>query len=501
MLRSRILVPERTIEAPPIPKLSGPRDAAARRSGSVLTLLRRYPGWSAGAALLAFSVVVVLVARTRPGYDPYGWLVWGKQTLHWNLDTNGAPSWKPLAYVFTVPYALVGHYQMWLWMFTSVTVSLSAVVFAARIAYRLTAAPADRRYAAVAAAVFAGLGVLGIRDYTHFILSAQSDTMIVALCLGAIDCHLSHRPRLAFALGVLGSLGRPEVWPFLGLYTVWAWRKVPSMRRLIVGGLLVLPVFWFGITAFTSKSPFTAGNLAFNSPRALHGNKIYGVIDRFLDLHEWPLQVAALLAFVHAAYRRERATVAIGLAAIVWVLVEIAFALHGWPAVPRYLFEPTAVVAVLAGIGVGRLLAVPARLPSAPQWARSARRWAGVVIPVALVGSLVPAAASRIRIEHKDLTHERARTTEINRLHSVISQLGGPARVLRCGQPQIPIQFQSILAWNLGVNVGILYYNPNPSKTVKKPVVLFEPHGVGWKVRTANATGSCAGLAAQTPLR
>ena len=36
------------------------------------------------------------------------------------LDTNAAPSWKPLPYLFTVPYALFGHYEMWLWMITAV---------------------------------------------------------------------------------------------------------------------------------------------------------------------------------------------------------------------------------------------------------------------------------------------------------------------------------------------------------------------------------------------
>ena len=113
-------------------------------------------------------------------------------------------------------------------------------MFAGRIAYRLTGGRAperplgrDRR-----AAVFAGVGVLVITDgtqgYWHYLLSAQSDPMIVALCLGAIDCHLSGRPRWAFALGALASLGRPEVWPFLGLYVIWAWRAIPSMRRLIV---------------------------------------------------------------------------------------------------------------------------------------------------------------------------------------------------------------------------------------------------------------------------
>ena len=53
------------------------------------------------------------------------------------LDTNGAPSWKPLPFLFTVPYALFGHYQLWLWMVTSVAVSLSGAAFAWRIAFNL----------------------------------------------------------------------------------------------------------------------------------------------------------------------------------------------------------------------------------------------------------------------------------------------------------------------------------------------------------------------------
>ena len=59
--------------------------------------------------LVAFSTALVYWSRTRPGYDPYGWLIWGYQTLHLNLDLGGAPSWKPLTWVFTVPYSLFGH--------------------------------------------------------------------------------------------------------------------------------------------------------------------------------------------------------------------------------------------------------------------------------------------------------------------------------------------------------------------------------------------------------
>ena len=65
---------------------------------------------------------------------------------------------------------------------------------------------------------------------------------------------------------------------------------------LIVCGLVVLPLLWFGIPALTSNSWFSAGNLALKSPRALHENKITGTIDRFFHLHSAPVWIAALVA-------------------------------------------------------------------------------------------------------------------------------------------------------------------------------------------------------------
>ncbi|MBV9682835.1 MAG: hypothetical protein JO046_13665, partial [Solirubrobacterales bacterium] len=49
--------------------------------------------------LLVISTATLLWARTRPGFDPYGWLVWGQQTVAGNLNTNAAPSWKPLPFL------------------------------------------------------------------------------------------------------------------------------------------------------------------------------------------------------------------------------------------------------------------------------------------------------------------------------------------------------------------------------------------------------------------
>ena len=463
-----------TIEqAPATAGAAADRAAAPRRA---VELARKHPVISTALGLLIVSTLIVVWARTRPGFDPYGWLVWGHQTIVGSLNTNAAPSWKPLPYLFTVPFALAGHYQVWLWMITSVAMSLSGVIFAGRIAYRLTAAPPERRYAAIAAAVFAGVAVLGIRDYSHYILSAQSDPMIVSLCLGAIDCQLSKRPRWAFVLGALASLARPEIWPFLGLYSLWAWRAIPSMRRLIAAGVAVLLVLWFGIPALTSRSPFVAGTNAIGSGRALHSGKVLGTIDRFLDLHETALVLLALLSAGLALWRRDRVVLVLAAGVVAWVVLEIAFALHGWPGLPRYMFGAAGVTVVIAAVAVGRLLADPPRISSAVGLA-------GVAVIVVAVGSLVPAAVSRERVEHKDLLVQRQRTTEIGRLAAVITRLGGAARLRACGEPLTRLEYQTILAWELHVNVASVGFKYSQAIKHGNPIVLFTPGHHGWKVQ------------------
>jgi hypothetical protein len=428
------------------------------------------------AVLVAISTALVLWARTRPGFDPYGWLVWGQQTLKLALDTNAAPSWKPLPYLFTVPFALFGHYQLWLWMITLVASALAGAVFGARIAYRLIAAGTEKRYPPLIAGAFAGAGVLGIHNYAHFYLSAQSDPMIVTLVLGAVDCHLSRRYRWAFVLAVLASLGRPEAWLFTGLYVIWAWRAIPSMRWFLAGGVVLTALLWFGIPAITSKSAFQAGNSALGSGRALHHNKILGTIDRFLDLQETPLELAALLSVALAIWRRDRIT--LGIAALVagWVIVEIAFDLHGWPGNGRYMFPAAAAMAVVAAVAIGRLLAEPPSL-------RSITGVGGALLAAVVIGTLVPPAISHARAEHRDLKEQRLRTKVIGRLTGTIQRLGGAALIRRCGEPLTRLEYQSTLAWNLRVNVSSVGFKYDRAIRRGDPIVLFTPRSDGWKVQ------------------
>ncbi|HEV3129489.1 MAG TPA: hypothetical protein VGY32_10930, partial [Solirubrobacteraceae bacterium] len=402
---------------------------------------RELPSWLGlrvvvgAAGLLVLALIIVLWARTRPGFDPYGWLVWGHQTLLGALDTNAAPSWKPLPFLFTVPFAIFGHYELWLWMITCVAISLGGALAAGHIVYRLVrlgTAEGDSRapYVAAFAGVFATVGVLEIRDWWHYMLSAQSDTMIVALSLAAIDAHLTKRPRLAFILGSLAALGRPEVWPFLGLYAIWAWLRVPRMRWLLMAGVAAIAFLWLGIPAITSRSPFVAGANAFGSGRRLKSDRVFGTIDRFLDLHETGLEIAALLSLAVAALRRDLVTLVIGAGVIGWVIVEVAFSLHGWPGLGRYMFPAAGAMVVVAGVLVGRLLTeLPALAGRLRPAAGPAAGWTGLILALALGVSLIPAAVSRGRDERRDLRVQRARTKEINRLSAVITRYGGAAHL------------------------------------------------------------------------
>jgi hypothetical protein len=428
--------------------------------------------------VLAASTLIVVATGMRPDYDGFGWLVWGRQVLHWNLNTDGAPSWKPLTFVFTLPYALAGTAQLWLWMVTAVAGAVGGCVFAARIAFRLAGPAPDRRYAPFAAGAFAGISLLGIDTYSHLVLIANSDPLIVTLCLGAIDSHLSQRPRLAFAMLVGASLGRPEAWVFAALYAGWAWRAVPKMRIPVVLGIALIPAFWFTIPALTSHSWFIAGDLALNQKTVIHGSKILGVISRFRGLYELPMQLAALLGVVLAAIRRDRVTLSIAGAAVLWVVVEILFAYHGWSAVPRYLIEPAGVMVVVAGAAVGRVLAD----------SRSSRalRWAGPVAVIVLVVALAPAARKRAREARVDYENAKVHAKQVKRLDAVIAKIGGADKVKECGQPVSLIGFQSTLAWEVGLNVGNVGYRPGRAIGRGDDIVLFKPHDLGWQVRTYN---------------
>jgi hypothetical protein len=206
-----------------------------------------------------------------------------------------------------------------------------------------------------------------------------------------------------------------------------------------------------------------------------------GTIGRFLGLNELPVELAALLAVALAFWRRDRATLALAGGIVLWVVIEIGFALHGWPGLARYMFEAGGVLVVLAGVGVGRLLADGPRWPRVPSWA-------GAAVVVALVASLVPAAISHAGVEHKDLREQRLRTAEINALVPVVNALGGAARIRGCGEPLTRLEYQTMLAYTLRINVNRVGFKYGQAIAHGNPIVLFTPYPnkTGWVVQAVH---------------
>ena len=452
--------------------------------------------WPAAAALAVIAIAVVITpwARTRPGFDPYGWLTWGWRTWHGGLNTDAAPSFKPLPYLFTVLYALAGRAAaLRLWMDTATAVALAGVAVAGRLAYRLTAPAPGRRWAGWVAAAIAIVAVLGLHDetgdtYLHYVLSAQSDPMVVAFALAATDQALAGRPRAAYGLGVLAALGRPEVWPLLAGGGLWLWRARADARWLVAVGAAAVLGLWFGIPAASSRSWFVAGDNAFHFPGAPRGDRVTGILHRFALQLPWPLLAAAGLAVVAAVVRRTRAVLVMAAAAALWIATEIAFTLHGWPGLGRYLFEPAAVAAVLGAAGAGRMLA--------GGWPGGrATAAAGLVLGAAVVAAMVAPTIDQARAERRDLLAQHARTAQIATLARIVTRLGGPARVRACGEALTTVEYQSMLAFTVGENVSAIGIDPARALAHHNPLLLLTPHrtDAGWSVRAVRQprSGRC----------
>src|SRR4051794_38970833 len=186
-------------------------------------------------ALAALSLLLPSV----PTYDPWAWIIWGREIAQGDLVTTTGPSWKPLPVIFTTPFSFAGDDGApLLWLVVARAGGILAFAMAFRLGKRL-AGP-------VAGLIAAGSLVLADEFIRNF-FRGNSEGILVALCLWAVERHLDGRRRDAFLLGIGAALLRPEVWPFIalyGLYLLISDRKL-STFLLVGGGGLSLLILWF----------------------------------------------------------------------------------------------------------------------------------------------------------------------------------------------------------------------------------------------------------------
>ena len=233
---------ELTAPSPRVPALSVPRVAVRYR---------------VALAVLALTALTFLIP-SAPTYDPWAWIVWGREILHLDLSTVDGPSWKPLPVLLTTPFALFGGLAPDLWLFVARAGAIAGVVMAFRVARRLGGVPAG----AAAAGAYA-VAPWMLRNSAL----GNSEGLLVALGLAAVDRHLAGRTRHAFLFGHRRRAAAPRGLapdrPLRAVAVLARSRGAQARRRRFVS----LPLLWLLPELWGSGDLLRAAHRAHN-PRA-----------------------------------------------------------------------------------------------------------------------------------------------------------------------------------------------------------------------------------------
>jgi hypothetical protein len=414
-----------------------------------------------------------------PVYDPWAWLVWGRELMQGSLETAAGPSWKPLPVLIDAPLSLLGGAAPKAWLLIARAGWICAALLAGLLAARLSGAETGR-WRWVAAAVAAGSVALTWDSFTpplRQFTGGLSEPLLVALALGAIWAALDERPGWVLGLGTAAALLRPEVWPFLAVWAWFATRQRPRLRAAALAVAVLVPLAWFVPDIVGAGNPLEGGETArAGGIEPLDGLEVLG---RALIA---PL--AAAWAGVALLLWRERdgldRTLAILLAgAGAWILLVALMAIAGFAGLPRFLAPATAVVAVIGGVGIAR--AGTAAFKRSGHLHRYAEQRTGALPRRAARGlvaaALVLAVAGlgwRLAQMPGDLDVIERQTSSIEHLVDLVEETGD-AQLLACQERvrMTHVREQTALAWKLDEPISsvLIRYRPRYGVAVStKPI-------------------------------
>ncbi|HEX5147358.1 MAG TPA: hypothetical protein VFV85_10055 [Conexibacter sp.] len=311
------------------------------------------------AAALALGALSLLYPST-PTYDPWAWIIWGREVAHIDLQTTGGPSWKPFPVLFTTVFSVFGEASPNLWLMIARGGAVLAVLLAFRLAWRLTGGGVAGATAGLVGAVALIISSQFVRTMTL----GNSEGLMVAFALWAVERHLDGKYRQAYVLIFLASLLRPEIWLFMGVYGLWL-MLIERRATFLVLALGVLTIaLWFLPELWGSGNIWRAADRAQqpnpNSP-AFAKHPALKVIQDTWPLVITPVKAAAAFALVVAAVdwlrtRRQGAILAVGLLAFAWIALIALMTQAGFSGNPRYIILGTSMLAVIGGVGFGRVV-------------------------------------------------------------------------------------------------------------------------------------------------
>ena len=301
----------------------GPRPPAADAGDGRPALVRELIRW--GGSMPVLIAVCLVVAALTPGllpstptYDPWAWILWGREIAHLDLVTEGGPSWKPLPMLFTTPFSVFGDdVAPYLWLIVARAGGLLACVMTFRVARRLIG---GGWYGVLAGDLRRAGAVLELQVRARRGARATRRRCSRRSCSGPSSATLTGA---ATTLSTWPSRPRccaPRSWPFLGLYGLWLWfaravscacaswcwrRSCPRSGSCPSGGARATP----SGPARRANNP-NPGSAAFAEHPALE------LISRFRKVVIAPVKLGIIIGFVYALcmwvrHRREGLTLAV----------------------------------------------------------------------------------------------------------------------------------------------------------------------------------------------
>ena len=435
--------------------------------------------WLGTGVALALAAISLLLPFF-PVYDPWAWLVWGRELLHGGFETASGPSWKPLPVAICAPLSLLGGAAPQAWLLIARAGWLCSPLLAGLLAARLSG-PETGRWRWVAAAVAAGSVALTWDSFTpplRQFTGGLSEPLLVALVLSAVWAALDERRGLALGLGTAAALLRPEVWPFLAIWAWFATQGHPRLRATAIAVAVLVPLAWFVPDIVGAGTPLEGGETArAGGIEPLDGLEVLG---RALAA---PLAAAAI--GVGLLLWRERKWLDRPLAILLagagaWIGLVALMAVAGFAGLPRFLAPATAVIAVLGGVGIAR--AAGRGRAFTPYRCKSS-----AAVVVATLAIAVAGFGWRLAQIPGDLDVVERQTTSIEHLFDLVDETGA-APLLSC-QDRVRmtrVREQTALAWELDEPIASvpIHFRPHYGVALStKPIPAGDvfAHAGGWR--------------------
>jgi hypothetical protein len=424
------------------------------------------------AASVALGYVWAFTEPSLPSYDPFSWVVWGRELAHHIIGphesfiTGGGPSWKPFPVIFTTIFGFFGQAPR-LWIGAARAGGLFGLFVAYKLGSELAATP-RWRLAGPIAGILSALGVFLTSEWWHYMWRGTSEPMVITATLFGIERHLAGRRVTAFLSGVALALMRPEAGIFVGLYALWLFFTDPrvSTRLVLVAGILAIPVGWFVPPWISSGEPFLSSQHAQLYNGQLGAHPVLEVLKRATNLSVWPVIIAALAVTVLAIRKRDWLTVTLAAAGLAYVALVALMTLDSYPGLERFMLPAAAIAAVLAGVAVSRFALL------------AGGGLASLAVAAVLVAIAVPFFAGRVSAAGPERGISQRAVKIYDQMVTAVHKAGGRKAILPCTHSLAAVNHsvQSSMAWVLSVPLTHVLTVTKVDSSLRRPALAFFAH-------------------------